>query len=422
MNWINKGEIIVYEGNSSDEVILYSPLARKQELLSSEKYKKIMALDDAPEDLHHLGDYIPFDLRPHVESPEDYTLLTVLPNNRCNFSCSYCYSAGCRNSDEMDLNKLKKCIDYFIKSKRNKPGRRNIAVSFMGGGEPMLSWKVVREAVAYSENVAASENVMVSFRIITNGSVLTGEQIEFIRQHNVGISISFEVLEDIQNMQRKHFNLVSENLTKALDAGIDTQLNVTVTPHNVDRIEETYNALRHRYPKVRHAMFEPVTSQDMFPTPEDMASFYEKYTSGFINILVKGKSEGVEITSFPYLRTVFPLKRACPGEFCITAEGNLTGCYCVSTPDHALFKSTCYGNVDADSINIDLDKYNELLSCNVNSKPECKRCAVRWNCGGGCYHQFNTYDKEYCDVVCEFTRRFVYEVIKFRAYHDTKNY
>jgi radical SAM protein with 4Fe4S-binding SPASM domain len=415
MNWIDKGEITVYDGDTPEEIILYSPLARQQKVIKRDYFEIVRCLEYAPSDLAPLVDFIPYDLRPHVLSPEDYTLLTVLPNNRCNFNCTYCYSAGCRNTEELDISKLKNCINFFIETKRNRPSRRALSISFMGGGEPMLSWETVKAAIEYSEVKAISEDLDVTFRIISNGSLLSDDQIGFIKVHKVGMSISFEILEDIQNLQRKNFDTVQKNLFKLLEHGIDTQLNITVTPYNVYRMTESYTEMRRLYPQVRHAMFEPVTAQEMFATPSEMDEFYNAYIHGFMNILGRGRAEGVEITSFPYLRTIFPLKRACPGELCITAEGHLTGCYCVSTPDHPLFTATHYGDVAKDSISFDMDNFHRLLACDVNYKEECKKCTARWNCGGGCYHLFNSYDRNYREVVCDFTRRFVHEIIKFRV-------
>ncbi len=415
MNWIDKGEISVYDGDTPDVIILHSPLARRQKVIDRDYFETVRYLESAPPNLTPLVDFIPYDLRPRVLSPEDYTLLTVLPNNRCNFNCSYCYSGGYRNTENMDFRKLKNCIDFFIESKRNRPSRRSLTISFMGGGEPMLSWEIVKEAIEYSEVKAFDEGFDITFRIISNGSLLSDEQIEFIKAHKVGMSISFEILEDIQNLQRKNFAIVQKNIFKLLKQNIETQINITVTPHNVYRMTESFLEMRRLYPQVKHAMFEPVTAQEMFSTPSDMEHFYNAYINGFMNILSRGHAEGVEITSFPYLRTVFPLKRACPGELCITPEGNITGCYCVSTTNHPLFPSTHYGVVNKDSISFDMDNFHRLLACDVNYKKACKKCNARWNCGGGCYHLFNSYDREYREIVCDFTRRFVHEIIKFRV-------
>lgn len=421
MNWIDKYEITVYNVQDTDEVILHSPLSRKQKIISVARYNEILHQTSVPADMLELTDYVPFDNRPHVEKPEDYTLLTILPNNRCNFTCSYCYSAGCRNKEELDFVKLQRCIDFFIESKRSRPSRRNLTISFMGGGEPMLSWPSVVRAVEYAEAKSVQEGVTMSFLIITNGSIIDDEIIQFIKQHKIRVSLSFEVLEDIQNLQRKNFELVHGNLMRLLRNGVDTQLNVTITPDNVTRMGETYEQMRKRYPKVRHAMFEPVTAQQMFDTPADMADFYKEYIRGFMYIFDQGKRDGVEITSFPYLRTIFPLKRACPGEFCITAEGNLTGCYCVSTPQHKLFSQTHYGKVDDMGVNIDSERFHQLLNNNADTRSECANCPARWNCGGGCFHLFHSYTEEYRKEVCDFTRNFVYEIIKYKAYAQQDN-
>lgn len=421
MDWISIYEIEVLPGRTESEKILYSPLARKTKIVTNDYYNEIRNWDLPPDDMVELTDYVPFDLLPRVITPEDYTLLTVLPNNRCNFACSYCYSSGCRNMEELTFDKLKKCIDFFIESKRSRPSRRNLTISYMGGGEPMLSWEIVTKSIEYAETKSnEEEGIAISFRIITNGSIIDKERIEFIKRHNIGMSVSFEVLDKIQELQRKNYKLVDDNLKLLMDAGIDTQLNITVTPHNVFLMEATYETMRNRYPSVRNAMFEPVTSQELFHSPSEMADFYSEYIRGFMNILYMAKKDGIEITSFPYLRSIFPLKRACPGELSVTAEGNITGCYCVSTPNHPLFSKTNYGKVTSSRLEFDLTRFKKLLDYNVDSKNECKRCPAKWNCGGGCFHLFHSYDKSFQNVVCDFTRHFIYEIIRFRAY-DSKN-
>ena len=421
MNWIDRYQITVYPGRTPDEKVLHSPLARRQTVVKTAWLDAVKDLAEPPAEMRGLTDYIPFADRPHVAVPDDYTLLTVLPNNRCNFACSYCYSAGSRNTAEIEPDVLRTAIDYFIDTKRTRPNRRRLTISFMGGGEPMLSWNTVRDGIIYALGKAEKEGVDMAFRIVTNGSILTDEQIEFILYHRIGLSISFEVLPEVQNLQRKNFDTVQANLRRALAAGIDTQLNVTVTKHNVRRMVETYDTMRHLYPGVKNAMFEPVTAQDLFDSPADMEDFYNAYIEGFMEIYRRGRADGVEITSFPYLRTVYPLRRACPGEFCVTAEGFLTGCYCVATADHHLFNRTHYGNVHRDLVTLDMETYRDLMKCNVDTNPECAACSARWNCGGGCFHLFNSYDLEYRDAVCRFTRRFVEAITTYRAYYEDQN-
>jgi len=412
MNWIEQAEITIYADPGEETVILYSPLARKSAAVARERYSKICTMREAPDDLRFLTDYISYDERPSVKQPQDYTLLTVLPNNRCNFACTYCYSAGCRDDRELNIETLDRCIDYFIESKINRPDKRKLTVSYMGGGEPLLSWEVVEKSILHALGKARDTDLELNFRIITNGSLLTDEQLAFLLEHRIAVSVSFEVLEEIQNLQRRHFERVDANLRRLLAVGVDTQLNVTITPANVGRMAETYRVMRQRYPSITNAMFEPVTAEELFETPLCMRTFYDEYIDGFLTIYEEGRAEGVDITSFPYLRTVYPVKRACPGEFCITADGKITGCYCVSTDNHPLFNRTCYGDFLDGCFEFDADTFHRLLACNKDSKPECRDCSARWNCGGGCFHLFNSYSEPYRNEVCAFTRKFVERIVR----------
>ena len=124
MNWIDRYQITVYPGRTPDEKVLLAPLARRQTVVKTAWLDAVKDLAEPPAEMRPLTDYIPFGDRPHVSAPDDYTLLTVLPNNRCNFDCSYCYSAGSRNTAEIEPDVLRTAIDYFIDTKRTRPNRR----------------------------------------------------------------------------------------------------------------------------------------------------------------------------------------------------------------------------------------------------------------------------------------------------------
>ena len=46
---------------------------------------------------------------------------------------------------------------------------------------------------------------------------------------------------------------------------------------------------------------------------------------------------------------------------------------------------------------------------------------MRWNCGGGCFQQYHSYDKSYCEEVCLFTRNFVRDVVCYKINRMWKN-
>ncbi len=403
MEWNKDKSIVRYEyGNRN---IFYSPIGRCMVL--AEEGQEASPIFQA------LTDYVPIHLQKKVRKPEDYTLLTVLPNNTCNFSCSYCYSASGRNKSVLEWEKLRVAIDYFINSKPDgfsKP----LSISFMGGGEPMLSWDTVKNAILYAKESASVRGFRLRISLITNGSILTDDIVGFLIDNEINVSVSFEILPEIQNLQRKNYELVSGNILKLCSAGIPVQLNSTITKANVERMTEMLQTVTHEFPEVKNLMFEYATGEALYDSPEDLRSFFNSYIKGFHKCLMLAEEHDIELTSFAFLRTVYPLERACPGEFCITADGFITGCYCVGSPLEKLFGKTKYGTVTADGIEFDLNVYESLINENLYSKAECEECPVKWNCGGGCFHQFNTHSKAFRDVICDFTREFVKMITIYR--------
>jgi radical SAM protein with 4Fe4S-binding SPASM domain len=317
----------------------------------------------------------------------------------------------------LSFEKLKNTIDFFIdkKGNNNKP----LSISFMGGGEPMISWCLVKDGILYAKEKSEINNKQINFTIITNGTILTDEMLEVIDENKINISISFEIIEEIQNKQRGQYDKVVTTISKLISKNIIPQINSTITPANVDRMEEMYELLDTQFPKISNMMFEPVTSTGLFSIAENLDIFLNKYTDSFLKIDLKARQKNKSLTSFPYLRTVFPTERACAGEFCLTADGKLSGCYCISTENDLGYAKSIYGEVfekgdSNNNINIKKENFKNLIEDNVYTKEKCNNCVVKWNCGGGCFYLRSCYPENYQEVFCNFTRNFVQRVILHR--------
>ena len=76
-----------------------------------------------------------------VNNVNEFLLMYILPNYICNFACSYCFSAKGRSNKVLKKEHLKAALDYFVDSNRIKTSQ--LAISYLGGGEPTISWDVV---------------------------------------------------------------------------------------------------------------------------------------------------------------------------------------------------------------------------------------------------------------------------------------
>ena len=80
------------------------------------------------------------------KTPHELYQIDILANYTCNFKCIYCYSAAGRSSRQIDFNHIKSVIDYLFCSgkKQDNP----YIINFSGGGEPLLSFDLIRQTVA----------------------------------------------------------------------------------------------------------------------------------------------------------------------------------------------------------------------------------------------------------------------------------
>ncbi len=363
-----------------------------------------------------LTDYIPSPTRSLARRLHP---LTVLPNNRCNFACSYCYSAGSRNTAEIEPDVLRMAIDYFIDTKRTRPSRHQAHRLIHGRrrAHAVVAHRAQRHNLRHWES--RKRRRRSSLPIVTYGSILTDEQIEFILNHRIGLSISFEVLPECRTSSARNFPEQCRPTSAAHSPPASTH--PAQRHRNQAQRPPHGRNLRHHaahLPGCENAMFEPVTAQNLFDTPADMEDFYNAYLRRLYgNIPPRARRRrGDYLIPLPP-HCLSPAARLVPASSASRPKASLRGA--TATAAHPLFGRTHYGNVYRDIVKLDMETYRDLTECNVDTNPECAVCSARWNCGGGCFHLVNSYDLEYRDAVCRFTRRFVEAITRYRAYYES---
>lgn len=186
--------------------------------------------EEAAEVAKILTDVVPVRLRPgYVAKVADFNNLTILPTNKCNFSCSFCYSRAGRGKETLSVLTVVGMLEWFVETCR-KPGKP-LHITLYGGGEPMLAWgDVVLPTLRRIEKLRKENDTEINITLITNGSILPENAIETLRELDVDVVVSFEVMESLQNIHRKHFPKVSDNIRKLIGGGISPRINTVITP------------------------------------------------------------------------------------------------------------------------------------------------------------------------------------------------
>lgn len=173
-------------------------------------------------------------------------MLIIMPTERCNFRCTYCYEDFAQGKM---TEAIKNRIKLFINKRIN--GLEHIVLSWFGG-EPFLASDIVEDIQQHVFNNKGKNTSMHSVAT-TNGYFLNKPLFEkFISCGLNTFSISLDGLGDIHNSTRRHanhsidtFSTIWKNLIDMRDSNLNFTVMIRIHhyPSNMGHIEEFIDAL-----------------------------------------------------------------------------------------------------------------------------------------------------------------------------------
>ena len=131
----------------------------------------------------------------------NYLSLTILPNEKCNFRCEYCYESlkqGQMNNETIDS------IILFVKKNIHK--YNSLHVSWYGG-EPLLSLDIIVKLSQKFIEICKEHKKYYFASITTNGYCLDLNTFKTLRKCNVlSYQITLDGYKDTHDKQRPLFN------------------------------------------------------------------------------------------------------------------------------------------------------------------------------------------------------------------------
>lgn len=387
--------------------LLYAPLSDSSAIVDDADIRRLEAAaagstDDAEalDTIRQLSEHGPI---ARICSVADFRNLSILPTNACNFACSYCYSARSRSPQTLTWPQVERTIRWFTDIQRTEAVPLHITI--FGGGEPMLCWeKIVRPAIELVEKQREAYSAPIYITLITNGSILPDDLAEVCLRAKIDLAVSFELLPELQNAQRRNYDRVLTTLRALLAAGVVPAINSVITDLAVDRMPAMVSAAARDLSGVRYLAFEPATQPH---SPE----FYRAFTDGFLEARDRAEAKGMILSTSALRNCDVTVERYCAGELALTPAGDLTLCPCISAPDQSGYDRWTYGHVTDEDIEIGTERLSRLLAVDVDSQTWCRDCFARYNCGGGCLNNTaergNKPDAAYCHFFRDFLRRVI---------------
>lgn len=321
---------------------------------------------------------------------EGLSSLYLLVSGDCNLSCSYCYADGGgygRPVRAMTSGTMKAALRKLL------PRNGRLTVSFFGG-EPMMNFDLIRETVVFGSRLGKELNTEIRFAMTTNGTVLDSDQLEFLRSHFSHIAVSLDGGRSITNHGRKFKNedgdvygRIVANLALLKQAGVPYALRATIPE---ERASEAEAAVRHLTTlggagwRVEPASGEKPWRRDNWRTfVEGMSRLHAESREALLAgkpMVMAGELYKAAAYRLRGKRQQYPCM-AGQGMLAVSTEGDVYPCHRFVAVDSARM-----GNVHDDDFPGDrYCRVAEGLELNgVDERHKCRRCAVRYVCGGEC--------------------------------------
>ncbi len=165
--------------------------------------------------------------------------IALFLNHACNLRCDYCYN-GDKFSRRMPWKIAKATVDLALSGPR-----RRSQISFFGG-EPLMEFPLLERCVEYAEEQAEELERRVRFVITTNGTLLQGERLEYLLEHDFHIGVSLDGIKEAHDAFRRYpsgrscHGRVSRNLAEAVKHYPAMETIAVVDPSTAHLVDESF--------------------------------------------------------------------------------------------------------------------------------------------------------------------------------------
>jgi uncharacterized protein len=349
------------------------------------------------------------------------TTMVLNVTNQCNLSCTYCYEYGAdkivdtangKQPKFMTEETAREAVEFMLKESGASP----VAYLTFFGGETLMNFPVLKRTVGYARERAAACGKQVHFSLTTNATLLRPEIIEFLADHDIGVTVSIDGPQDIQDRfrvfqnGRGSYDLVAPKIEQLLRRHTTRPIGarVTLASGTVD-VKRIYRHLTEEL-GFSEVGFAPATSaatrDHAIPQAgyEEMLAQFQELADEFLEYSVAGRYHGFSNVRETLEEIHKGMNKAFPcgaglGLMGVSTGGDVALCHrFAGSDDHRL--GSVRDGVDRDAQRTFLEKHH------VDAKTDCRTCWARPLCSGGCYHEAHTRygdtarpNLHYCDWI-----------------------
>ncbi len=366
--------------------------------------------------------------------------LALHMTSACSLRCAYCYNASGRSDSsapEQFLSANLAC--RFIEKACRDFNSPILQIGFMGG-EPMLAFAQIQHIIEHSLPIARRYRKELHFSLQTNGLHFDDNKLDFLRDYRVGVGVSLDGPATWHDKYRRTSNgqpthkQAAQSFIQARRHGLAVSPLAVITAP-----EQMLEALRYfvRELQAFNIGFNiccPIgRGRDHFTqTSDGLDKMHQAYIKAVLETELLSKECGHSVTVSDFQNRLrglvdFRQEHMCLRSPCglgtsILALDSRGLIYACEEYEPATQEAMCLGHLDNLGNLAHLANSNNqlryLLNRSVNTIPNCKRCWLRAQCGGGCTHRALAQTGHILglDPMCKFYKKIYPDLMWFLAF------
>lgn len=317
----------------------------------------------------------------------------IVVTENCNFNCKYCFiservSVNAANK-VMTKEVAKASVELLQRTYERQQHEYDKTITFYGG-EPLLNLDIIKYFMQEVERVKSSAYwpADVKFAMITNGSLLNKENIAFLKQNHIALSISYDVDKDshanrMNRLGQETFDVVRNNIQLCIDEKMPYSLSITISEDTMLNRETMLQEIIALKPlTIAFNMLIP----NKHLTPSD--NYYENATDFMIECFKRLRQKGIyedrmmrKVQAF--IANKLYLYDCCASggnQFIIAPDGSIGIC-------HGYLNNRKYFSANVMDKDFDFHNSPDFAYWKQRSPifmSECQNCECLGICGGGC--------------------------------------
>lgn len=313
----------------------------------------------------------------------------------CNLRCPHCFiHCGRENSHYpvMTEEEINQYIEYFINN-LDKTVKDPEIVFY--GGEPCLYINHIRHSIEYAMEIfkrlgASKKN---KFSIRSNGTIADEGLLKFLKKNDVRYFVSIDGFSKQHNRMRPHangrgsFKTVTNNIRRAIEAGVNVVLLVTVTESNIDSCPRFLSWLKGKF----GVPINVVVMTDNLTEHTSFSSTYLKkldrllrfcFANKWVSVAALDRKEALKFKTY--------YERYCNGigsQISFLPRGIIGPCHGLSNTCYE-GKKMCFLHLNKDTKVKNIYLWRKWNRTTAYHNVECyKKCPLLFVCGGYCPQQ-----------------------------------